>query len=213
MRNGSLSRYSPPFSSDLTSRFLVFSSGKTKLSQMFIVNLREFSRVFQGSEQLENAGETACSQTFTHRLMRCFPSFQNFFLQENAPFPLFLSNDVIACFFLQTNSNSFKRQGVFAAGTVFQLVLKTLSDQNCQNLPATVGSMSSDTSLFLMSRLLLSGCLNKYITCRFQSWSIFVTNQNIRIFKVAQLDFKGVYLPTSSVYHVGITKDIRKKLK
>ena len=70
-------------------------------------------------------------------------------------------------FFSQTNSYFFKRQGVFAAGTVFQLVLKTLSNQNCQNLPATIGSLSSDTSLFLMSRLILSGCLNKYITCRF----------------------------------------------
>ena len=60
-----------------------------------------------------------------------------------------------------------KARCIRKAGTVFELVLKTLSNQNCQNLPAAVGSLSSDTSLFPMSRLLLSGCLqNKYIVSK-----------------------------------------------
>ena len=42
--------------------FLVFSRGKTKNSLAFSAILREFSRVYWGSEQLENAGKQRVPQ-------------------------------------------------------------------------------------------------------------------------------------------------------
>ena len=82
-------RCSPQFSSDLTSRFLVFSGvfkwQNKEFTDVFRHSAWVFSR-FLGQRTTRKCRETACSPTFTHRLMRCFPSFQNFFLQENAPF-------------------------------------------------------------------------------------------------------------------------------
>ena len=42
--------------------FLVFSRGKTKNTRTFSAILREFSKVFWGSEQLENAGKQRVPQ-------------------------------------------------------------------------------------------------------------------------------------------------------
>ena len=68
-------------------------------SGVFMWQNNEFTDVFRhsawvfscflGQRTTRKCREKACSPTFTHRLMRCFPSFQKYFLQENAPFSLF----------------------------------------------------------------------------------------------------------------------------
>ena len=64
--------------------FLVFQEVKQKLHRRF----PPFCVSFLGQQTTRKCRETVCSPTFTHRLTRCFPSFQNVFLQENALFSL-----------------------------------------------------------------------------------------------------------------------------
>ena len=63
----------------------VFKWQNKEFTDVFRHSAWVFSR-FLGQRTTRKCRETACSPTFTHRLMRCFPSLQNFFLQENAPF-------------------------------------------------------------------------------------------------------------------------------
>ena len=84
--------------------FWCFQGAKQRIHRLFPHSAWVFS-CFLGQWTTRKCWETGCSPTFTHRLMRCFPSFQNVSQGKRAVFtirmrlfsPIFYVSSVMLC--------------------------------------------------------------------------------------------------------------------